>query len=127
MITERDPREAYRRVDIDARVMAASPDELVVVCMDEVVHALGSAMLADARGDNTLKSRSLTRAISALFALEIGVSTDNPLAGMLLQMFRSARQAVITSATAFMAPRIAAIRTDFDEMAQAFRTARQNS
>ena len=123
MLALRDPREAYRRVEVDARVQGASQGELVVVCMDEVVMALGSAMLADARGNNTLKSRSLTRAISALFALEMGVQADNPMAGVLLQLFQSARHTVLASVAAFEPERIRDIRADFREVGQAFRIA----
>ena len=46
MLMRRTPHEAYRRVDFDARVKGASPSELVHLCYEHLVSALGTAIHA---------------------------------------------------------------------------------
>ena len=65
MLAQRNPHEVYRRIDFDARVSGADPRELVAVCYEQLIGALGSALWANDRCDNLLKSRSLTRAMAA--------------------------------------------------------------
>ena len=73
MLANRSPHEAYRRVDFDARVEGANPQQLVGMCYEALAGALGTALYAHERGDNRLKSQSLTRALSAVTALQLGV------------------------------------------------------
>ncbi|MCB2058681.1 MAG: flagellar protein FliS, partial [Novosphingobium sp.] len=65
------PQETYRRVDFDARVAGADPRQLVALCYEQLIAALGSAIYAATSGDNALKSASLTRALAALTALQL--------------------------------------------------------
>lgn len=122
MLMNRTPHEAYRRVDFDARVKGASPSELVHVCYEHLVSALGTAGHAHAIGDNGLKSRSMTRALTAITALQMGVSGEDGVAAALRQMYEAARRSVLDSAMTFDADRIAAVREDFIEIAQALRS-----
>ena len=69
MLATRSPHEAYRRVDFDARVAGADPGQLVTLCYEQLISALGTAVYANGLGDNLLKSQSLTRALSAITAL----------------------------------------------------------
>lgn len=124
MLALRDPREAYRRVEVDARVGGASQTELVGICYDQFAMALGSAIKAAQKGDNSAKSRWLTQALSALFALEMGVDQDAPMAGPLLQLYHSARNALLDSVTSFDADRLNMVRSDFIEIAEAMAKAR---
>ena len=114
-----NPLEAYRRVDFDARVAGADPVQLVALCYEQLIGSLGSASFAAERGDNRLKSQSLTRALSALTALKLGVSGSEAIAPALLQMFESARQAVLDSVLTFDPHTIALIRQDFIEISRA--------
>lgn len=59
--------------------------------------------------------------MSALFALEIGVRQDSPLAPALLQLYHSARNAVLDSVTTFDAARLGEVRKDFIEIGRAIR------
>lgn len=115
------PQEAYRRVDFDARVSGAGPAELVHLCYEHLVSALGTAVHADRRGDNGLKSRSMTRALTAITALQLGLAGGDGVAGALGQLYEAARRTVLDSALAFDAARIAALRADFAEIASALR------
>jgi len=115
----RDPSEAYRRVDFEARVKGANPRQLVDLCLEQLAGSLGRAIYADRTGDNAAKSAALTRAISALTALQMGVDAGNPAGGALLQLYQAARHTVLDSALQFDARKIETIRNDFLEIRQA--------
>lgn len=115
----RDPGEAYRRVDFEARVKGANPRQLVDLCLEQVAGSLGRAIYAHKSGDNAAKSAALTRAISALTALQMGVDSTSPAGEALIQLYQSARRAVLDSALQFNPKGIETIRTDFLEIRQA--------
>lgn len=119
MLAQSNPHEAYRRVDFDARVAGADPAQLVSLCFEQLIGSLGSAMFAAERGDNPLKSQSLTRALSALTALRLGVNQNGAIGPALLQLYEAARKAVLDSALAFDPQTIATIRQDFIEISRA--------
>ena len=123
MLAQRNPHEAYRRVDFDARVAGANPAHLVSLCCEQVAAALSTALHAAGRGDNALKSQSLTRALSAVTALQFGVSGDDGVAAALRQLYGAARRSILDSAIAFDAATIAAIRADFLEIGKAMQSA----
>ncbi len=115
----RNPQEAYRRVDFDARIAGADSRQLVALCYEQLTTALGTALYAQQQGDNRLKSQSLTRALSAITALQLGVSDGSEVAGALRQFYESARKAVLDSVLDFDAATIAAIRRDCGDIAAA--------
>ncbi len=119
MLAQSNPHEAYRRVDFDARVAGADPAQLVSLCFEQLISSLGSAMFAAERGDNPLKSQSLTRALSALTALRLGINQNGAIGPALLQLYEAARKAVLDSALAFDPQTIATIRQDFIEISRA--------
>lgn len=119
MLVHRSPHEAYRRVDFDARVSGASPTELVHLCYEHLVSSLGTAVHADRIGDNSLKSRSMTRALSAITALQLGVSGESDVAAALKHLYESARRTILDCALEFEPHRIEALRADFLEISQA--------
>lgn len=121
MLRPTSPQEAYRRVDFDARVAGAGPAELVHLCYEHLVSALGTAVHADLNGDNCLKSRSMTRALTAITALQMGVAGNNEMAVALGQLYEGARRTLLDSALSFDAPAISALRGDFAEIGQALR------
>ena len=116
MLAQRNPSAAYRRVEFDARVAGATPAELVRLCYEQVITALGGAMLAAERGDNQAKSQALTRAMSALTALQMGVRGEDAMAQALLHIYTSARRAVLDSVLNFDSATLARIRQDFVEI-----------
>ena len=119
MLTQRNPDTAYRRVDFDARVSSASPAELVKMCYEQLIAALGRALIAEGRADNRLKSEALTRAVSALNALQMGVIGEGEVADALHQIYTSARRSVLDCVLSFDAETIGRIRQDFIEIAAA--------
>jgi flagellar protein FliS len=123
MLASRSPNEAYRRVDFDARVEGADPRHLVGLCYEQLVASLGSALFAQERGDNSLKSQALTRALSAITALQLGVSGEDATAQALRHLYEATRRAVLDSAINFDAATLATIRQDFIEISRAMNAA----
>jgi len=121
MMMARTPQEAYRRVDFDARVSASAPSELVHLCIEHLIGALGTALHAAASGDNELKSRSITRALTSVTALQLGVSGEEGIAAALRHVYEAARRAILDSAISFDDARIIALRTDFVDIGKALR------
>jgi flagellar biosynthetic protein FliS len=117
MLAQRDPQQAYRRVDFDARVSSADPRELVAVCYEQLSSALGGALLANERHDPRMKSQALTRAVAALTALQMGVSGENAVADALNHLYTTARRTVLDSVLNFDGTTIARIRQDFRDIA----------
>lgn len=125
MLALTDPNEAYRRSSLDARVQGGDSAALVQLCLEQAIASLGSALFAQERGDPMLRSKALTRALTAVTALEMGVDRNAPLAEALLQVYGAARQAVLGSVTDFDAGLLASVRQDFLEIEAALRGAAQ--
>jgi flagellin-specific chaperone FliS len=119
MLARKSPQETYRRVDFDARVAGADAPELVALCYEQLVSAIGSAIFANERGDNALKSQSLTRALSAVTALQLGIRGDDGVAGALRTFYDAARRALLENVTAFTPERLHSLRRDVAEVAEA--------
>jgi len=121
MLMPTSPQEAYRRVDFDARVSGAGPAELVHLCYEHLISALGTAVHADRNGDNCLKSRSMTRALTAITALQMGVAGGDGMALALSQLYEGARRTILDNALEFDGEAILTLRNDFSEIGQALK------
>lgn len=119
MLALRNPHDAYRRVEFDARVASARPEQLVGLCYQELAVALGSAIRSHERGDNQRRSAGLTRALAALTALQLGIDRSAPGADALLRFYGGLRQAVLASVPDFDPKRLAAAKTDVEVVAAA--------
>jgi flagellar protein FliS len=123
MLQNRDPSEAYRRVEFDARVNGGDSRQLVDLCLEQVAGSIGRAIHAAGTGDNGAKSRALTRAVAALTALQLGVDADAPTGQALLQVYQSARTAILDNVLNFNEATLGRIRQDFIEIRQAMMDA----
>lgn len=123
MLTQRSPHEAYRRVEFDARVIGASSDQLVLVCYEQLGAALARALHAAAAGDNREKSAALTRALTAIAALQMGIDPVAGIAPVLGQFYGAARAAVLDCAIEFRPEVLIGLRADFAEIARSFAAA----
>lgn len=119
MLIKRDPYDAYQRVEFDARVKGATSAELVHVCFDQLTLALSTAILAEERKDGPLKSRSLTRALTAIMALQLGIDQNHQMAAVLTEFYGGARKSILASSTRFDADRLREIRDDFLDVGHA--------
>lgn len=124
MLALTDPREAYRRSELDARVQGgADPANLVHLCMEQVISRLGLAIIANERKDPAARSKALTGALSAITALDMGVDRSAPLAQALLQLYGAAKQAVLDSVLSFDPKLLGRVRQDFIDIARALEQA----
>ncbi|HEX8057649.1 MAG TPA: flagellar protein FliS [Novosphingobium sp.] len=123
MLAIRSPHEAYRRIDFDARVEGADPKHLVNLCYEQLISSLGTAVFAQDRGDNSLKSQALTRGLSAITALQLGVSGEDATAKALRHLYEAARRAILDSAIEFDGNILGTIRSDFIEISRAMNVA----
>jgi flagellar protein FliS len=127
MLAGRDPYSAYQRVEFDARVNGATSAQLVHICYDQLISALGTAMVAHERKDTTLKSRSFTRALTSLTALQMGVNPESEMAETLLGFYGVARKAILESSIKFDSDCLDAIRRDFTDIRNALFPASFNN
>ncbi len=127
MLADRNPNEAYRRVDFDARVAGSDPAHLVGLCYESAASAMSRALHAHATGDNQAKSQALTRALAAITALQMGISGDTGVAVSLRQFYRAVRKTLLDSALSFDAAAITTVRQDLLEIATALMTAKSDS
>lgn len=122
MLALNDPNEAYRRSLLDARVQGGDTAALVRLCLEQAIVSLNSALFAQERDNPLLRSKALTRALTAITALEMGIDREAPLAEALLQVYGAARHAVLKSAIDFNPDALAAARSDFVEIEAVLRT-----
>lgn len=121
MLTALRPAEAYRRIDFDARVAGARPEDLVLLCYERFDAALGQAIAADRVGKAGSRSKALTDALAALTALQLGVDPGQSLASAFHQIFNDAKSQLLLNVPVFDAHRIAIVRKDFAEIAAVLR------
>lgn len=119
MHAPRNPGQAYRRVEFDARVVGADPRELVLVCYDQLAGALGRALTAAASGNNLAKSEALTRALSAIAALQLGIDPAAPLAAALGQFYAGARRVLLDAVLDFDPAELGQLGKDVSEIRHA--------
>ena len=126
MLAQQSPQTVYRRIDFDARVSTSDPGQLVELCYEQLVAALGTALFAHDHNDNRMKSEALTRAVAALTALQLGISGRGSVVDALHQLYDAARRSVLDSALRFKPATITAIRQDFIDIASALSAVQRN-
>jgi flagellin-specific chaperone FliS len=120
----RSVAETYRTVDFAARVSGATPAELTDICFEQLIGSLGTAMHAHTAADPATRSRALSRAVSCLLALEMGIAGQNGIAATLRDLYVRARHAVLASVLEWDAPTLTRIRDDFVDIREAMRSTR---
>ena len=124
MLARTHPSDAYRQSAFDARLMGSRSGDLVIFCLEDFVENLGALELAQKRGDPAARSKALTRCVTALTALELGIDREADLADSLLQFYGSAKADLLDSIRQTDMAKVAQLRADFSEIIKAFKTAR---
>lgn len=127
MLLQHKPAEAYRRVALDARIAGARPADLVLLCYEQLADSLGAAIEASARADNHRRSAAMTRAMSSLTALQLGLDRQSPLAAPLDTFFAGLRRTLLDNVPGFDPAAIAVARADVLEVAAGLTRAARNS
>lgn len=125
MLAQARPGDAYRESNFDVRLMASTRDDLVLICLDDLIENLGVLEIAETRGDRAARSRTLTRCVTALTALEMGIDREAELASSLMQFYGAAKGLLLDSIRVVDLRQIGDLRSDLTEISAAFRAARQ--
>ena len=123
LMLRQNPHDAYRKVQVNARILGSDPKDLVAICFEQVVSELGRAIRANETGDSGIRSDGLTRAIAAITALEMGLDRNNPVAGALEHLYSAARETILNCVLTFDSEALAEVRSDFAEIGAALTTA----
>ncbi|WP_454598490.1 flagellar protein FliS [Qipengyuania sp. SM2507] len=121
MLARSQPADAYREANFDARLMGGSRDDLVIFCIEDLIANLGALEIAEARGDRAARSKAITRCVTALTALELGIDRDAAMAANLLQFYGAAKVSLLDSVRETDLANIAAMKQDFREIATAMQ------
>lgn len=119
MLRAIDPHEAYRRVELDARVAGSRGADLTRLCLREVDTALGQALWAQENDRPDVRRRALERAQNGLGALRLGVDRQNPVAPALLTFYEGLAATVTHNQVRFDAVRVEEVRVDLAEVTSA--------
>lgn len=120
MLHRPGPSEAYRRVEIDAYIAGSDARFLTMLCLQEAIAALDRALFADRQRRIDLRAKSTSRAYSCVDALCMGVDAKHPMGEALLTVYGSVRHRLKNSLVSFDPQSIVSLRTDLDELRQAF-------
>ena len=123
MLAAQDPKQAYRNSNFEARLLAASPQDMVHLCLDDLLVNLVRFEQADLRDDRASRSAALTRCIAALTALEMGVDRSAPLGGALLQLYMAAKSTLLGMVVSADISSLRTIKSDFEDIRSSFRAA----
>lgn len=124
MLARTQPADAYREANFDARLMGGSRDDLVIFCIEDLVANLGALEIAEARADRAARSKALTRCVTVLTALELGIDRGAEMAANLLQFYGAAKASLLDSVRETDLGNIAAMKQDFRDIAKAMQAAR---
>ena len=119
MLRAVDPHEAYRRVELDARVAGTHGADLTRLCLSEVDVALGQALWAHDNQRPDVRRRALERAQNGLGALRLGVDRQSPVGPALLTFYEGLAAAVAQNQVRFDAARVEEVRVDLADVASA--------
>ncbi len=118
-----DPRSAYRRVERDAAILGSDSRALTLLCFDELITSIASAVHADRSGLLARRAEALLRANSALSALQAGTDPGHPLAGAMQAMFGAAERSLRSAMVRFMPGPLEMIVADFTDIRAAMSAA----
>lgn len=120
----RSAADTYRSVDFDARVNGATSADLTDICFEQLIVSMGRAMHAHQAHDPAGRSNALSRAVSCLLALEMGIAGQDGIAATLRDLYARARASVLASVLAWDEPTLRRIRDDFTDIRAALRASR---
>lgn len=115
------PANAYRRVDLNARIEASSGEDLTRICLEEAVASLGQALVAIEHRPGQVPHEALSRAHSIAIWLARSVSPDSPISGPLTQFYGGVAATIARNLTRSSPLELARTRGDLDDLLKAAR------
>ena len=125
MLARARPGDAYRESNFDARLVTSGREDLILICFDDLIENLGVLEIAETRNDRAVRSRALTRCVTALTALELGIDREAEMAASLAQFYGAAKALLLDSIRVVDLDKIRELRDDLREIALAFRAAQR--
>ena len=113
---------AYRKVDLDARIEASSGEELTRICLEEAVASLGQALAVIEHRPGHIPREALSRAHGIAVWLARSVSPDNPLNGPLTQFYGGVAATIARNLTRASLPELTEARNDLNDLLMAARS-----
>ncbi|WP_394729178.1 flagellar protein FliS [Altererythrobacter sp. GH1-8] len=120
-----NPAEAYRRVELDARIEGSDGTKLTQICLEAVVHALGQAQASARRDDRAALRNDLSRAGQVILGLERAIDPASPMSQTLREFYGSANLQVRQMTIRFNEDMLVTLRQDFLDVMRAMQTAIQ--
>ncbi|WP_416229029.1 flagellar protein FliS [Qipengyuania sp. ASV99] len=111
-----NPAQAYRRVDLDARIEASTGEKLTLICLEEAISALAQALLALERGRDRSPTEPLSRAHGIAMWLARSVAPQNPLYGPMTQFYGGLAAAIARNMQQASLEELAQVREDFADL-----------
>lgn len=109
-------QDAYRRVELDARIEASDSGDLTRICLEEAIAALGQALLALEREPGRAPGPPLSRAHSILLWLTRGIAPDNPMREQLRLFYGGLAATIVSNLRTPSATELAQVRTDLADL-----------
>ncbi|MEM1052349.1 MAG: hypothetical protein AAGI28_09670 [Pseudomonadota bacterium] len=114
---------AYRRVDLDARIDASSGEDLTRICLEEAVASLGQAIAAIEHKPGQVPHGPLSRAHGIAIWLARGVTAENELSGALTQFYGGVAAKIAGNMTRATPLELVQARNDLNDLLEATRAA----
>lgn len=116
-----NPSEAYRKVDLDARIEGSDPKQLTLICLERVRDSLAQAIIADRQNEKRARQDALAAAHRVLVGLLRAIDPANPLAEALGTVYRIALRRIERAMREFDHTSVTIARNDMEELLAGFR------
>lgn len=116
----RNPAEAYRKVDLDARVEGSDPRELTIICLERVRDSLTHARIANRHGEQRARQDALATAHRVLLGLLRAIDAANPLADALDTVYRVALHRIERAMRDYDPNSLALVGDDMEDLLAGF-------
>lgn len=110
------PGEAYRRVELDARIEGVDGAGLTRMLLESALAELDRASRAFDQGNRSAKVTALTRAASSISGLHQGIAADNPMREALAHLYSSGEAATRAAITVYDQNTIDRVRSDLHDI-----------
>ncbi len=118
-----NPASVYRKVDLDARIEASQSSDLTRICLEEVIAALGQALVRLEQDPTAVPRDALSRAHGIALWLMRTIAPDNPLRDQLTQFYGGLEKTLRGNMVRPRFGEIRQARQDYHDLLQAALTA----